>query len=44
MENTMPLGFIGVGNIDTPMCRHLIEIGHTIMAHDVRRATPIALR
>ena len=31
----MQLGFIGVGNMDTPMCRHLIEIGHTIMAHDV---------
>jgi hypothetical protein len=35
MENTMQPGFIGVGNIDTPMCRHLIETGHTIMAHDV---------
>ena len=31
----MRLGFIGVGNIGTPMCRHLIEAGHTILAYDV---------
>src|SRR5215471_14135706 len=31
----MQLGFIGVGNIGTPMCRHLIEAGHTIIAYDV---------
>lgn len=31
----MQLGFIGVGNIGTPMCRHLIEAGHTVIAYDV---------
>ena len=31
----MQLGFIGVGNIGTPMCRHLIEAGHTVVAYDV---------
>ena len=31
----MQLGFIGVGNIGTPMCRHLVEAGHTILAYDV---------
>ncbi len=31
----MQLGFIGVGNIGTPMCRHLIEAGHTVLAYDV---------
>jgi 3-hydroxyisobutyrate dehydrogenase-like beta-hydroxyacid dehydrogenase len=32
----MQLGFIGVGNIGTPMCRHLIEAGHTVIAYDVQ--------
>jgi 3-hydroxyisobutyrate dehydrogenase-like beta-hydroxyacid dehydrogenase len=40
----MQLGFIGVGNIDTPMCRHLIEVSHTIMAYDVSEANPIPHR
>jgi 3-hydroxyisobutyrate dehydrogenase-like beta-hydroxyacid dehydrogenase len=31
----MQLGFVGVGNIGTPMCRHLIEAGHTVLAYDV---------
>ena len=31
----MQLGFIGVGNIGTPMCRHLIEAGHTVLVYDV---------
>lgn len=31
----MQLGFIGVGNIGTPMCRHLIEAGHTVVVYDV---------
>lgn len=31
----MQLGFVGVGNIGTPMCRHLIEAGHTILAYDL---------
>ncbi len=31
----MQLGFIGVGNIGTPMCRHLIEAGHTVLVYDI---------
>jgi len=31
----MQLGFIGVGNIGTPMCRHLIEAGHQVLVFDV---------
>ena len=31
----MLIGFIGVGHIGTPMCRHLIEAGHTVLAYDV---------
>jgi 3-hydroxyisobutyrate dehydrogenase len=31
----MQVGFIGVGNIGTPMCRHLIEAGHDVVAFDV---------
>jgi 3-hydroxyisobutyrate dehydrogenase-like beta-hydroxyacid dehydrogenase len=31
----MQLGFIGVGNIGTPMCRHLIEAGHEVLVYDV---------
>ncbi len=34
----MQLGFIGVGNIGTPMCRHLIEAGHTVLAYDIHPA------
>ncbi|MGE3541679.1 MAG: NAD(P)-dependent oxidoreductase [Candidatus Tectimicrobiota bacterium] len=30
----MQLGFIGVGNIGTPMCRHLVEAGHTVLVYD----------
>lgn len=30
----MQLGFIGVGNIGTPMCRRLIEAGHTVLVCD----------
>ena len=30
----MQLGFVGVGNIGTPMCRHLIEAGHDVVAYD----------
>jgi 3-hydroxyisobutyrate dehydrogenase len=32
----MQLGFIGVGNIGTPMCRRLIEAGHTVLAYDIQ--------
>jgi 3-hydroxyisobutyrate dehydrogenase-like beta-hydroxyacid dehydrogenase len=31
----MQLGFIGVGNIGTPMCRHLIDAGHSVLAYDI---------
>ncbi len=31
----MRLGFIGVGNIGTPMCRHLMEAGHEVLVYDV---------
>jgi 3-hydroxyisobutyrate dehydrogenase len=31
----MQLGFIGVGNIGTPMCHHLLEAGHTVLVYDV---------
>jgi 3-hydroxyisobutyrate dehydrogenase len=31
----MQIGFIGVGNIGTPMCRHLIEAEHHVVAFDV---------
>ena len=31
----MRLGFIGVGNIGTPMCRHLVEAGHEVLVYDV---------
>lgn len=31
----MQLGFIGVGNIGTPMCNHLLQAGHTIMVYDL---------
>jgi len=34
----MQLGFIGVGNIGTPMCRHLIEAGHEVLVYDVNPA------
>ncbi len=30
----MKIGFIGVGNIGTPMCRHLIEAEHNVLAYD----------
>jgi 3-hydroxyisobutyrate dehydrogenase len=31
----MQLGFIGVGNIGTPMCHHLLQAGHTVLVYDV---------
>jgi 3-hydroxyisobutyrate dehydrogenase len=32
----MQLGFIGVGNIGTPMCHHLLQAGHTVLVYDVK--------
>ncbi|GIX46282.1 MAG: hypothetical protein KatS3mg131_0493 [Candidatus Tectimicrobiota bacterium] len=34
----MQLGFIGVGNIGTPICHHLIKAGHRVIAYDVNPA------
>jgi len=31
----MQLGFIGVGNIGTPMCHHLLQGGHSVLVYDV---------
>lgn len=31
------IGFIGTGNIGSPMARHLVEAGHTVIVHDRRR-------
>jgi 3-hydroxyisobutyrate dehydrogenase-like beta-hydroxyacid dehydrogenase len=36
----MQLGFIGVGNIGTPICRHLVEAGHTILAYKASTSRP----
>jgi 3-hydroxyisobutyrate dehydrogenase-like beta-hydroxyacid dehydrogenase len=33
----MDIGFIGLGNMGFPMCRRLIEAGHTLIVFDVRR-------
>lgn len=31
----MQLGFIGVGNIGTPMCHHLLNAGHAVLVYDI---------
>jgi 3-hydroxyisobutyrate dehydrogenase-like beta-hydroxyacid dehydrogenase len=33
----MDIGFIGLGNMGLPMCRRLIEAGHTLIVFDVKR-------
>ena len=33
----MDIGFIGLGNMGFPMCRRLIEAGHTLIVFDVKR-------
>ena len=33
----MQLGYIGTGTMGNPMARALIEAGHTVTVHDVRR-------
>ena len=33
----MDIGFIGLGNMGFPMCRRLIEAGHTLIVFDVNR-------
>ncbi|MFQ5861421.1 MAG: NAD(P)-dependent oxidoreductase [Dehalococcoidia bacterium] len=39
----MNIGFIGLGNMGGPMATHLLEAGHTLVCHDLRRqaATPL---
>ena len=33
----MQLGFIGTGTMGNPLARCLLEAGHTLTVHDVRR-------
>src|SRR6185312_5776999 len=35
-QNTMDIGFIGLGNMGAPMARRLIEAGHTLIIYDTR--------
>ena len=35
----MKIGFIGVGNIGAPIAGQLLRAGHTLVVHDIRRAT-----
>jgi 3-hydroxyisobutyrate dehydrogenase len=39
----MNIGFIGVGNIGAPIARQLIEGGHALVVHDIRREAANAL-
>ncbi len=32
----MPIGFIGVGNIGSPMATQLLNAGHALIIHDLR--------
>ena len=32
----MPVGFIGVGNIGTPMAEQIVKAGHSMLVHDAR--------
>ena len=40
----MDLGFVGTGTMGTPMVRCLIEAGHRLTVHDVRREATAAVR
>jgi 3-hydroxyisobutyrate dehydrogenase len=33
----MNVGFIGVGNMGSHMARHIIEAGHNLCVHDIRK-------
>lgn len=33
MSTTLPLGFIGLGIMGAPMCRHLLAAGHAVAVH-----------
>ncbi len=37
-SNVTPIGFIGLGNMGAPMCRHLHSAGHSLVVHN--RSTP----
>jgi 3-hydroxyisobutyrate dehydrogenase-like beta-hydroxyacid dehydrogenase len=37
MEETMRIGFIGLGNMGGPMALNLIKAGHVLTVHDIRR-------
>src|SRR5437764_6039877 len=39
----MKIGFIGTGNIGAPIAGQLLQAGHVVMVHDVRRAAADAL-
>src|SRR5438105_13272419 len=39
----MKIGFIGVGNIGAPIAGQLLQAGHTLIVHDLRRAAAEAL-
>jgi len=39
----MKIGFIGVGNIGAPLAGQLIEAGHALVVHDIRREAANAL-
>jgi 3-hydroxyisobutyrate dehydrogenase-like beta-hydroxyacid dehydrogenase len=39
----MKIGFIGVGNIGAPIAGQLLEAGHTLVVHDIRREAADAL-
>jgi len=39
----MKIGFIGVGNIGAPIAGQLIEAGHALVVHDIRREAASAL-
>src|SRR5262245_37829420 len=38
-EDTMKIGFIGLGNMGGPMALNLLRAGHDLLVHDVRRET-----
>lgn len=40
----MRLGFIGVGNMGTPMARLLLEAGHQLTVYDINQEAAVALR
>jgi len=39
----MRIGFIGLGHMGDPMCRHLLKAGHDLLVHDLSRVAGAAL-